>query len=526
MRADIGGDRIFQARSEVIGVDRLGGEGLEAVAAGAGVVVGHDAIGLFRVELDEVVAFLDLDGDDAAAGWLGAIEGVFQARRLNEAPRAFLDLACAVFKCSLQVRTLDLEGSDGVLERQNRQNFAHGDRAGIDGGAKTAAVLDGDGDALILHAVKQRVGNEVAHRAFLGAADLTRAVDRGFADADFLLLHVFQRCGKFCHALAVGIILGNGCVEQLRCAADGFYHTVIVEGDGEIAEIFGIGISGDDRNINARWVLDHGRVGAGGLRVGAGEQRVAMAADDHVDAIHFPRDFLVAHIADMGEQHDLVDALVLQFLHRALEIGDLILEGDLVAWRGGFARIGGENGHHADLLAAHVLDDIALELVLQLRAVGNLGVAGNDRELGGVDKLQKFCRAVIEFMVADCHGVEADAVHEFGNRAALVLRIEERALKLVAGIENQNIGVRAKLGATRVDCALHAGNAAKAFFLLRLGSRAGGIIFVDRLDAGMKIVDMQDVELIIGKCCTRRKRDHGRGHQAKSQNPVHQSLSC
>ena len=86
-------------------------------------------------------------------------------------------------------------------------------------------------------------------------------------------------------------------------------------------------------------------------------------------------------------------------------------------------------------------------------------------------------------MVADRHGIEADTVHELRHRPALVLRVEQGALELVAGIENEEVGIAAQFAAARVDRALHAGDAAEAFVLFRFGGRAGRIEFVDRLDA-------------------------------------------
>jgi hypothetical protein len=57
-------------------------------------------------------------------------------------------------------------------------DLAHGDLARVDGGTQAAAVLDGDLDALVPDAVEHGVGHEVAHRAFHGAADVARALDR------------------------------------------------------------------------------------------------------------------------------------------------------------------------------------------------------------------------------------------------------------------------------------------------------------------------------------------------------------
>ena len=88
------------------------------------------------------------------------------------------------------------EGRERVLERQHRQHLAHGDLALVDRGAQAAAIGDRDLDALILHAVEHRVGDEVAHLAFARAADLARAVDRRRGLGDDLVADLFQRFGQ------------------------------------------------------------------------------------------------------------------------------------------------------------------------------------------------------------------------------------------------------------------------------------------------------------------------------------------
>ena len=97
---------------------------------------------------------------------------------LRELALAFLDLADAVLQRGDDVLAGELEGRQRVLERQHGQHFAHGDDALVDRGAQAAAVLEDDLDALVLDAVEDRVGDQIAHLAFAGAAVLAAAVDR------------------------------------------------------------------------------------------------------------------------------------------------------------------------------------------------------------------------------------------------------------------------------------------------------------------------------------------------------------
>ena len=101
-------------------------------------------------------------------------------------------------------------------------------------------------------------------------------------------------------------------------------------------------------------------------------------------------------------------------------------------------------------------------------------------------------------MIADRHGVEADGVDEIGLGRALEGGVEQRALEIVAAVQHQHV-LAAERGAALVDGGLQAGGAAEAFVLALFLGRAARIVFVDRFDAGVEIVDVQDVEFVIRK---------------------------
>ena len=103
-------------------------------------------------------------------------------------------------------------------------------------------------------------------------------------------------------------------------------------------------------------------------------------------------------------------------------------------------------------------------------------------------------------MVADRHNVEPDGVHELGRSRAFVGGVEKRALELVTGIDHENVLAFAfKGGAALVDLGLDPGDTAEAF-AFGFGFRiTGRIVFVDRFNARMQIIDMQHRQGIVGE---------------------------
>lgn len=181
---------------------------------------------------------------------------------------------------------------------------------------------------------------------------------------------------------------------------------------------------------------------------------------------------------------------------------------------GEFLGVVGDRTDDADLLAALLDDDEGLDAVADLGARAGRDIGGDDGELDLVEEGGKAVLAVVEFMVADGHGVELHEVEKLGFRRALVGRVEERALEIVAGVEQHVLA--GKLLALGIDGGLQARDAAEAFALAFLFGRAGRIELVDRLDARMQVVDMQDVQLVIGECRTAGERDEGGGQKAGS----------
>ena len=95
---------------------------------------------------------------------------------------------------------------------------------------------------------------------------------------------------------------------------------------------------------------------------------------------------------------------------------------------------------------------------------------------------------------------------------ALVGRVEQRALEIVAAVEQQHV-LAFELLASCGDRRDQPGRAADAFALGLLVGRAGQFVFVVAFDAAVPVVDVQDVQCVVGKGCAGRqaKRRCGQG---------------
>jgi hypothetical protein len=79
-------------------------------------------------------------------------------------------------------------------------------------------------------------------------------------------------------------------------------------------------------------------------------------------------------------------------------------------WR--FPRVRRQRRDDADLNAVHVEDDACPRPRRRARVLAQVEVAGQDREIDHLQEADEVVGAVVEFVVADRHGVEADGLHE------------------------------------------------------------------------------------------------------------------
>jgi hypothetical protein len=164
-----------------------------------------------------------------------------------------------------------------------------------------------------------------------------------------------------------------------------------------------------------------------------------VTADHHVDAGNLGDRGEVARVADMGQRDDLVDPLRLDRLDRGGDRGDILLDGDVVARRGQFGGVVGDGPDDGDPLATAFEDRERLDPAGQLRGVGGLHVRAQHGKVGGVEEGREAVFAIVEFMIADGHGVGAHQVEELRFNRSLVGGVEQRALEIVTGIEKQEV---------------------------------------------------------------------------------------
>ncbi|MNX87736.1 hypothetical protein D3C86_1196700 [compost metagenome] len=227
---------------------------------------------------------------------------------------------------------------------------------------------------------------------------------------------------------------------------------------------------------------------------------MGMAANHDVDIRNFGDEFEIARISDMRQRDDLVDAVLLQLLHLFADFCDIFRDGDIGTGRCQFRRIVGNGADDADFLSADFEHDGRLDAVADFRGGSGHHIGGYDRELHLVEEAGKAVFAIVEFMIADGHGVELHGVQHFRFHRAFIGGVEQRSLEIVAGIQQQDIfPFRLQRVTGLVDCGQQARGAAEAFVLAFFFRRAGRVEFVDRFDTGVKIVDVKNVELVIGQ---------------------------
>ena len=145
-----------------------------------------------------------------------------------------------------------------------------------------------------------------------GAAGLAAAVDAGGDLGDDAGLELLDRAGELLDAGERVRVGGDAGVEELVSPMASVTTPCVVEGEGDVAEVLGVGAGLDDGDGVAVGAVDHERILEGRVLGGVGVERVAVAADDEVDAGHRRRHRLVAEGAEVAEEDDLVHALGLR----------------------------------------------------------------------------------------------------------------------------------------------------------------------------------------------------------------------
>ena len=130
-----------------------------------------------------------------------------------------------------------------------------------------------------------------------------------------------------------------------------------------------------------------------------------------------------------------------------------------------------------------------------MRFARDIGIAHENRKLDRIHEAAQHLGAIIEFVVAHGHPVIAKLVHHLGGQLALVVRVEQRPLKLVSTIDEDRI-VRPR--ARFLDRGDKARGAAKTLaFAVVLGGTAA-VILADRFKSGVEIVGVQNGQAVVG----------------------------
>ena len=224
----------------------------------------------------------------------------------------------------------------------------------------------------------------------------------------------------------------------------------------------------------------------------------------------------------MGQRDDLGDAFRLKRRDVRGQRRHLVLEGHVRPGRRGLDRVRRQRRDDADPLAADVQHDVIGNLARQHVRRADVDVAGDHREADPVDEFGQFLGAVVEFVVADRHDVEADLLHHLGLDSALVGRVHQAALELVARIQHDHVPARRAQGITQfVDLGRHPRDAAKALGLGLVLLGTGAVEAVDRFDAAVHVVDVQDVQRVFGL----RRRRAQRQARGQEQRCLHVGVS-
>ena len=430
MGGDVVGQGLVERRAKIVGIDGAVIEDRIVVAAAAVEVVRDQLVDGLRIDRAVLaIGAADFGADDALARRFAAIPTEAQAGNLREAPGAFvvgiLGAADATLQRQQQVGALEAEGRHGVAKRQNFEHVAHGHVARLDAGAQAAAILDRDLRAVVLRRPQHGIGDDIAHGAFAKAAGFAAAVQDAGGLADHGAAQFFQRLGQFRNHRQHFGIFGNAGVEQDGVALPARGNAVGVEGHFEVAQIFAVGAILHDQDGVATGGIHDRRIRPARVLVRVGEQRVAVAADDDVDAVDGRGQGLVIRIADVAEQDDLVDALRLEIGDDRLQRCHVLAKADGVARAGAGGRGVGGQADDADLFAIHVEYGRRGDLAGQVGVGAGVDVGAEHRQPHGVDEFRQVGRAVIELVIAHGHGLVAEHGHIVGRFLAAILGVVE-----------------------------------------------------------------------------------------------------
>ena len=430
-------------------------EGGETVTALRRIVHRGDAVYRFRAQRFPTARLCaDGYGGNALSHRFRGFHRIREPRDLKKTPRPVFVAGCAMFKRPEQLFSGQIADNERVVERHGRQQVTHRDHAGMQRGAHSAAHGQGDGRAGIPCSPEQGVHEDVAGRTFLHAAEMGVFLKVNLPPArvpgkqDFahrlpderpqLGGVAVQPCGKL-------RIRRNGDVPAIQ--NNGF--AVPTLRDARVVEVYrnmpkqlaGGRRRHDQHGLSGRGVLHNG-IRPDGLGVCIGKQGMRMPADEHIHAVHPPRELAVDVQAQMGQRDDNVHALRPERRDRFAQGRFRRTEHGLLAGGGQRGRFLVDQPHNADLAALALHDNPRTRERLAPGYGRKRQVGGQYGHMRPLHETPEFAAAVIELVIARRKGRIVQGVKHLRRHVAFELRIEQRPLKFVPGVKEHHIRFR------------------------------------------------------------------------------------
>ena len=451
---ELGGDVLHHdliQRNAGIKLGRSCSESIVGVAAAAAEVVGDDRIGVIGLELLAVDAV-----DDHAVDALGTIvggsriglgigvigdrrgDGVVDAGNLREAADRIGRAVGGGFKRLEQLSAGNVDRNDRVAEGQDLIDVLLGHIAGVDGLTDTAAVGDGDhmvrvnrqGFLILQDLPDHRIGEQVAvvGLAVAVAVGGLRAVEHYFALGKDRAVLLVDTVNDLLRGGSHGRVLGSVFLDLE---------------EGVALDLLG-GVVDDDH-------ADIGECGTGGLDglavLALGHHSVGVTVDDEVDALD--GSIQIGGAVGLGLT---VNTKVrkaddnVRILERLDLIGGGLGEG-IIRRKGQALDLGGV-GFGLGLRRLHAEEaDLHTGLggvgVVRIEDGGTVlieDVRADDLELGLAHVFLELGIAVVELVVAEGDDVVARGIHHRDRISALGGADIGRALAVVAGVDEDDLG--------------------------------------------------------------------------------------
>ena len=196
--------------------------------------------------------------------------------------------------------------------------------------------------------VKHRIGHKVAHLAFHCAAYRTVAFDSGVGFSHNAGFHFLDRASQLGNACLDRFVLGNGCIQQDGVASGRGHVACVIERQGQVTNIFRVGISLNNRNT-----ANHGWIGHCAI-FSVREFGVRVTANNSVQTRNRSGDFHVLVHTNVVQRDDLGHAHVGQCVNVMLQVLNLVREDNRIRWAGGFNGIYRQSRNDTDLFAANL----------------------------------------------------------------------------------------------------------------------------------------------------------------------------